>query len=214
MKKETEEKDLDEIKNAIAKNILFLRSSKGMTQTDLAEKLNYTDKAISKWERAESVPDISVLKNIADLFGVSVDWLISSEHNENEKNPNGKKKGKKKNKAPITWISVLLVWFIATLIFVFFMFLIPDMSEKWLPFVYALPVTMIVWLILNSIWFDRRKNYLIISLLMWSFLFSLWISLRCFGINGWILYVLGIPGQAIIFCWSRIRYSRSESCEK
>ena len=67
---------MSDIKAIIAKNITALRQNHKMTQIELAEKLNYSDKAVSKWERGESVPDISVLKQIADLFGVTVDYLL------------------------------------------------------------------------------------------------------------------------------------------
>ena len=71
---------LEDIKRVIADNIALLRKGSGMTQIELAEKLNYSDKAISKWERGESVPDISVLKQIADMYGVTVDYLITPGH--------------------------------------------------------------------------------------------------------------------------------------
>ncbi|MBP5780548.1 MAG: helix-turn-helix transcriptional regulator, partial [Clostridia bacterium] len=71
---------MEEYKQIISNNISHLRRSKGMTQAELAEKLNYTDKAISKWERGESIPDAIVLKQIADMFGVSVDYLFTKEH--------------------------------------------------------------------------------------------------------------------------------------
>ena len=69
-----------ELKQVIADNVSSLRRDAGMTQAELAEKLNYTDKAVSKWERGESCPDITVLKTIAELFGVTVDYLITREH--------------------------------------------------------------------------------------------------------------------------------------
>ena len=65
---------MQDIKPIIAKNITILRQNAKMTQSELAEKLNYSDKAISKWERGESIPDITVLKALADLFGVH--WII------------------------------------------------------------------------------------------------------------------------------------------
>ena len=71
---------MDELKNIIAENLQSLRRDAGMTQAALAEKLNYTDKAVSKWERGESVPDVAVLRDIADLFGVTVDYLLRSDH--------------------------------------------------------------------------------------------------------------------------------------
>ena len=65
-----------DIKIVIAKNIADLRLANGMTQLELAERINYSDKAVSKWERAESMPDIAVLTEIADLFQVSLDDLV------------------------------------------------------------------------------------------------------------------------------------------
>ena len=60
---------MEDIKPIIAKNITALRQGAKLTQIELAERLNYSDKAVSKWERAESIPDITVLKTIADMFG-------------------------------------------------------------------------------------------------------------------------------------------------
>ena len=71
---------MEDPKEIIARNIVDLRRKNGMTQLELAEKLNYTDKAVSKWERGESIPDVAVLKTIADLFGVTVDYLLTAEH--------------------------------------------------------------------------------------------------------------------------------------
>ena len=71
---------MSEIKPIIAKNIASLRTSAGLTQLELAEKLNYSDKAVSKWERGESTPDVAVLTHIADLFGVPLDYLVREDH--------------------------------------------------------------------------------------------------------------------------------------
>ena len=71
---------MDDIKNIVAKNITDLRILNNMTQSELGEKLNYSDKTVSKWERGESSPDISVLVQIAEIFGVTLDYLVSSEN--------------------------------------------------------------------------------------------------------------------------------------
>lgn len=200
---------MEDLKPIIAKNITVLRQNAKLTQIELAEKLNYSDKAISKWERAESIPDVSVLKSIADLFGVTVDDLLTPE---NANVPNRQDEGilerKRKNRAVITTLSVLLVWFIATFFYVILDILRVQMALRWLPFLYAVPVSMIVWLIFNSIWFNTRKNYLIISLLMWSALISTVISLLAAGFSAWTLFSLGIPGQIIILVWSRLQYKK------
>ena len=70
--------DLGELKLISASNIINLRTSAGMTQAELGAKLNYSDKTISKWERGEAIPDAYVLKQMAQLFNVSVDYLLSS----------------------------------------------------------------------------------------------------------------------------------------
>lgn len=194
-----------ELKQIIADNVSSLRREAGMTQAELAEKLNYTDKAVSKWERGESSPDISVLKTIADLFGVTVDYLITEEHDKRAEIPEPTKKRRFGNHISITFISVLLVWLVATFTFVLIDLISTEAVNHWLVFVYAVPTSMIVWLVFNSIWFNTRKNFFIISLLMWSFLAALFLSLLPAGHKIWQIFFLGIPGQAIIFLWSRIK---------
>lgn len=201
---------MEEMKRIIARNISTLRKRNGMTQLDLAEKLNYSDKAISKWERGDSIPDVTVLKTIADLFGVTVDYLITAEHQEpisitdtEDALSEGKHSRPFRVHAVITGMSVMLVWLIATFLFFVFAYALPDsLFGQLMPFVWAIPVTAVVWLVLNSIWFNRRRNYLIISLLMWSVLLALYLTLLVCGKNLWLIFLLGIPGQAIIFLWS------------
>jgi len=193
-----------DLKTVIASNIAELRVAKGWTQIDLAQKLNYSDKAVSKWERGESVPDITVLKQIADLFSVSVDYLLESEHPVSL--PEREYEGIRKNNHPfIMGISIILVWLVATLLFVVLDSAVPDIRRHWFAFIYAVPATFIVWLVFNSIWFKRRLNFFIVSLLMWSVLGSLYLGLLPLS-NIWLLFVLGIPGQIIIILWSRLKY--------
>ncbi len=203
---------MNNIKSIVAKNIAELRQVNGMTQLELAEKLNYSDKAVSKWERAESMPDITVLVEIADMFKVPLDYLVREEH----ERPKLKKEKKEKpvrnyNKKFIVMLSVLAVWLAAFIAFVIISIAAKDSPAQWLMLVYAVPLSMIVWLIFNSIWFDVRKNYLIVSLLMWSVLLSLHLSFLAASINLWQIYLLGIPGQIIILVWSKIKGSVVES---
>ena len=192
---------MNDIKSVVAKNIAALRQQNGMTQLELAEKLNYSDKAVSKWEHAESMPDISVLVEIAELFEVPLDYIVKSEH-EQEKTPI-RKSNAKYTHGIITAISVMFVWFAAVCVFVICS-LIAGYSYKWLTFIYAPAVSSIVWLVLNSIWFNRRRNYLIITLLMWSVLAALHITLLVSGINIWPVYLLGVPGQIIVILCSAL----------
>lgn len=195
---------MEDLKAIIAKNITELRKKNNMTQIELAEKLNYSDKAVSKWERGESVPDISVLKQIADMFSVTVDYLINEEHIKEEEETRHYTGRRLRNRMLITAISITLVWFVAIFIYSN-VDLVVSGKPYWLTFLYAVPASMIVWLVFNTIWFNRRRNFLIISLLMWSALACFYISMQVFGLNLWLFFLLGIPGQIIIILWSGLR---------
>lgn len=194
-----------DLKPIIAKNITALRQSHKMTQIELAEKLNYSDKAVSKWERGESIPDVIVLKTIADLFGVSLDYLLEEDHTPTPQEPEQDPPSSIRNRVVVTLLSLLIVWFLATLIFTVLDTFCPDLRGGWLAFVYAVPVSMIVWLVFNSIWFNKRRNYLIISLLMWTSLATLFINAAMLGYLVWKFFFLGIPGQIAIYVWSRFQ---------
>ncbi|MBQ8409847.1 MAG: helix-turn-helix transcriptional regulator [Clostridia bacterium] len=203
---------MEDIKSIIAENIVRLRRNSGLTQIELAEKLNYSDKAVSKWERGESVPDISVLKAIADLFGVTVDYLITADHKdeivtddpEQIKQMEDKQRRRKRKRVMIAGMSVLLVWLVAACVFVPIDIALKNTFAHWITFAYAVPVSMLVWLIFNAMWFNRRRNFLIISLMVWTLLTAIHLTILIFGYNIWQFYLLGIPGQLIIILWSII----------
>jgi transcriptional regulator with XRE-family HTH domain len=205
----------DSLKAIIAANIADLRKKNGMTQQDLAAKLNYTDKAISKWERGESIPDVIVLKQIADMYGVTVDYLLTDVHEEPKPAPAEepaddtlRKRQSLRTRGFVTGMSVLLVWIAALVLFIVFDTASLDYRSNWVVFACAVPASFIVWLILNSIWFNRRRNYLIISLLMWSVLALIYVPVLLFADrNLWLIFSLGLPGQAIIIMWSRLKQS-------
>lgn len=187
---------MEELKITIASNIASLRKKNGLTQAELAEKLCYSDKAISKWERGESIPDVIILKQVADLFSVTVDYLLC-EHDECEPIPVTSEEQRKKNKTLITAISSGSIWLIATAIFVIFSILDVHISVgNWMIFVYAIPIFLIVLLVFNSLWGSRTFRAVLVSLLMWSILFCVCLSVRTFRV--WLLLVIGVPAQIII----------------
>lgn len=200
---------MTEIKAYIAKNITALRLAKGITQIELAQMLNYSDKAVSKWERGESIPDVTVLCKISEIFGVNLDYLVNEHTVVDDSGIRLSNATKKRNHTVITGLSILLVWLISTTVYVI-LEMIPQFTSNLhaLSFLYAVPVTMVVWLIFNSLWFIKRINYVIISLIMWTSLASIYISFLCFGFNFLILFALGVPGQIIIFLWSGITYPK------
>lgn len=200
---------MSDIKFVIAKNIYELRVAKGMTQLELAEKLHYSDKAVSKWEKGDSLPEITTLIAISEIFEVTLDYL-TKEHKGEKVIPENKatKILKVKNRALISGMSILLVWLVATFVFFILDVITNNLRFSVLPYVYAVPITLIVWLVFNSIWFNHHRNFLIISLLVWSSLAVLFITFLIFGISIPKIFLLGIPGQIIIFMWSRLKFGK------
>ena len=191
-----------ELKQIIAKNIAKVRRAAGLTQLQLAEKLNYSDKAVSKWESGASLPDIVVLKQIADLFGISVDSLLSENYgHEIPVLP------RERVHFIISALSVMLVWLIATVVFVT-LAIANVAGPLWLAFLWAVPASLVVALVMNSVWGNRRANYFIISALMWTFLGCVYITFIKY--NWWLIFVCGVPGQAIISLWSTINKKRKK----
>lgn len=198
---------MNDVKTTVAKNITELRLLNNMTQSELGEKLNYSDKTISKWERAESTPDISVLCDIADLFGVTVNYLVTPE-NVDEKYRENKREEAIYNRRVITYISESAAWVAAIFAFIITTLIIGRMSFQWLYLVYAVPVVLIIALVFNSVWFNPRTNYVIISGLMWSILAAIHMTFLYFRKSVFLIYLLGVAGQIVIILWSFIKKPR------
>ena len=207
---------MNEIKSIIAKNIAELRQAVGMTQLELAERLNYSDKAVSKWERGESIPDVSVLVEIARLFDVTLDYLVCAEHpvtpaRTEAENPPPPKPSLRKS--IVTLLSILLLWLVAVVVFVTLSMPSLGLRHEWLAFIYAIPLSFVLWLIFNSLWFNRRLNYLIISFLVWTTLLAVYLTVLVVGANAWMIFLPGIPGQLILILCPLLRRPVKTSAE-
>ncbi len=199
--------DREEISYIIARNIVELRKSSGMTQASLAEKLDYSEKSVSKWERAEGIPDVVCLKKIADLFGVKVDYLLESEHSRQEDVkvvPNNTAGDREStyviNRRAIVLLSVAGVWLLAIMIFV-----ITKLCGVSLPlvFVAALPVTAIILIVFNALWGRGKWNFFIVTALVWSILFLVCFILREHDM--WLLMAVGIPATVVVALSCRVK---------
>ena len=202
----------EKLRFQLGANIASYRKHFGLTQAGLAEKLNYSDKAVSKWERGESMPDVQTLVQLAELFEVTVNDLLV-DPNALPENPGKigrvmenaveKRLKRKADKSIILKLCSVLTWFVALLVFVVLSSL--DVPKSWVAFVYAIPVNAIVELSMRSAWHDFRRNKLLISAIAWGTLLSLFVSLWVFNnVQVWRIFLLGIPGQIAIFLWFRM----------
>lgn len=205
--------DDEKLKFRIGANIAAYRRRAGLTQAGLAERLNYSDKAISKWERGESIPDVLTIMQLAEQFDIPVSELLADPNELPSGPPTKLEKAmtqvsekalkRKADKGIILWLSSTLVWFVALLVFVVISSF--DLPYSWTAFFYAIPINAIVLLSLRSAWHDFRWNRALISIIMWGFLLSIHLSLLVFlKFNMWKMYLLGIPGEFAIFLWFRL----------
>ena len=169
-----------------------------MTQLQLAEMLNYSDKAVSKWERGEALPDVTVLKRISDYFGVTLDYLLESDHGDRSHIAKKLIKQRNRNRAVITLMSVACVWLVATIAFAVLLS-VQTAFAPWLVFIYSIPVSCIVAVVFNSIWGVRRVNFFIVSTMIWGLLMSVYLTVRLLtSADLWVLFIVGIPIQFIV----------------
>lgn len=189
---------MDDIKLAVASNIIRLRTDAGMTQVELGEKLNYSDKTISKWERAESLPDAFVLKQIGELFDVSVDYLLDTHSQwDHEKE---KLAETRYDSFVIAMVSIAGIGTLAVLIFVIFWLL---GSIQWSIFAYAVPVSLITLLVFNSLWNNGKNNQYIVATLVFCIIAIIYVAMIQF--HPWQLFLVVIPAEFVVFLSFRIR---------
>lgn len=192
--------DSESLKYQIGNNIAAIRKNSGMTQAELAERIGYSDKAVSKWERGESVPDVLTLVELSRFFGVTMDDLVGQTAPEPRRPQPAKPQ---RIKTGVLVLSSLLVWFVALLVYVILSSV--GIGKSWVGFVYAIPVNAITLISLRSAFGRKNWNYALVSIIVWGCLLSLYVSLLVFtGVNVWKLFLLGIMGQAAVTLWFRM----------
>jgi transcriptional regulator with XRE-family HTH domain len=191
---------MEDIKKVVAENLIELRRSKKWTQAEMAEKLNYTDKAVSKWERAESMPDVEVLTQIAEIFGVTLDYFVH-ENARQEKEKYLLPQKIRNNRIIITSMIISVVWLLATIIYVYTF--VNGSVYLWEIFLWAVPVSSLVLVVMNGIWGKRKYVFYILTLMIWSLLACSYVQFRDYHV--WLIFILGIPLQALIVLWAILK---------
>ena len=205
----------EELRSRVGLNIARLRRERGLTQAELAERINYSDKAVSKWERAESTPDVLTLITLAEVLGTDMNTLIGlSAASQPEPVPAPaaeapampEKPAKKRytaDKGVIQKLSSILVWVVAL-----FLYMVLDafgVQNLWLLFVVAVPANAIVLLSLRSAWKLYGWNRFLISVIMWGFLLVIYLLLLLTAkVNVWKILPMGLLGLAAIILWFKM----------
>ena len=180
-----------EFRGIVAQNITMYRKAAGLTQLELAEKLNYSDKAISKWERGESLPDLYILQTIANMFGITLNDLVSeADHPKTNVN--------KLNKIVILLLSIVLTWLVAIVSFV--VLKIANVEMIWMPFIYAIPTSLIVSIVFSKLWKFRLLLFTSVSLLYYTIPLAICMQLN-WQHDVYTLFFVAIPLQILTILW-------------
>ena len=184
---------MENVKEIIAKNLTELRKAHNLTQSALAEKLNYSDKAISRWEHAETLPDIETLCRICDIYGVSFEYLLKKERTEIDLTPAPVKNTGRR--ITICLIAICTVWLAAVTLFTS----VGTLTNvyDWHIFIWAIPASMAVLFVCNLIWWRSRIFYsIILSFVLWTIILAIYLQMLKY--NLWLLFIVGAPIQAIV----------------
>ena len=225
--------DHEALKRQIANQIVYFRKKAGLTQMELAQRLNYSDKAVSKWERAESMPDVTTLVALAEVLGTTADALIYQRAPEEETPPEQpeeeplqtelpqvepvqqetRREKRRRRREPLESLPYrkriigglvsILVWFLAMVAWQ----MLSDfyLPGYWVGFLLAIPVNALVLLCLLSAWRYYKWNHFLISTMMWGFLVLIFAVVWAFGHRCLPkLLLFGLPGQLAISLWFRM----------
>ena len=185
---------MDELKLIFASNLIRLRTAAGMTQAELGEQLNYSDKSISKWERGEAIPDAAVLKRMSEIFGVTVDYLLN-EHDAWQPGP--EPAACDRSHHAIILVALMGIVTLAVLVWLG--------AVEWIVFACFVPAAVITYLVRNSVFFGGRGNlYVVLGLVASIFAVGYLVLLR-FGMNFWQLFLILIPAEAVVYFSFHIR---------
>lgn len=179
------------LRENFARNLSDLRRRAGMTQMELAEKLNYSDKSISKWERGEGIPDLYVVAEIADLFEVTVNDMISSKAY--------KKPLLSRNKLLTTILAIGIAWLVA--VFLFFVLQVSAPSfPAWYFYIYALPVSAVIALVFANIWWNKLTRFISVSGLVWSVALCVFLTFLSTP-RIWLIFVVAAVVELLTVIW-------------
>lgn len=195
-----EKKSLEQI---VADNLVYYRKAAGLTQLEVAEKFNYSDKSISKWERAEGLPDILVLKALADFYDIRIDDFFKEEKTKI-------KMTRKSRRWFIFGLSETLVWLVFGVFFSVFSIALPNVFAWWLLFVYAAAASAILAVVWAGIYHKRLYQLIATSCIVWFtiasiYLTALMVTLPNPNPNLWLLFLIGVPLEILAILWYFLR---------
>jgi len=193
----------------VAHNLTELRKGRGLTQGELAEKFSYSDKSISKWEHGEALPDLGTLQELADFYGVTLDYLTHVEsdvslQDKGKNDPNVERV----NKIIITALGVTFIWTVAICALVGCILFKTDWPF-WMGCVWAIPTTFLFLSYINHRWGKNEWSLPLQLCFIWTFVGAAYVEVGMdLGMEGWQLWVIllvGVPLTVAQIFYQRIK---------
>lgn len=187
---------MEKLNKIVANNLINLRKMNGLTQNDFASKLNYSNKTISKWELGYAIPNVETLKDIADYYGVSVDYFLVDHEIKN-----GQTEVIKTFQYRLAMMLLIDVFFLAGSAVAYVIGVSFTSAQIWPSFIYAAAFSCFFnAIVVDKWWHNRLVTEIFASLTVWGLLFAIYFTLLTSNItyNFWYLFFLGLPIQAAI----------------
>lgn len=194
---------MKEVKAIVAKNLSMLRKKKGLTQVELAERLNYSDKAVSRWEHGETLPDINVLYELCSFYGITMNDLVD-ENCQNEEIDETEEKNAIKYRIWLGISTAVVAWLIAVLGFTYTQIILE--KSYWVVYVWAVPASCIIMLYICRNIFNWITKFVFASICIWGIIASVYLHMFfVFGVNLWTIFIIGAPLETLAFLWQKMK---------
>jgi len=200
---------MEKIENIIATNLIYLRKKANLTQLEFGEKFKYSDKTVSKWEMGVVIPSVPILKDIADFYGVTIDYILTQHKTAKDYDVGIKKTHDRNRKILIMALAVTIILTLAIIVY-FAGAIYNDMgfnfknNKFWVALPISVPLSFAVLVYYSNKFFRSSKlPYIFMSCFAWTAIFA---SILClFSINYWFIFLIGIPIQFIIILIMKVR---------
>lgn len=201
------------LRKTIADNLIYYRRRQGLTQAALAQTLNYSDKSVSKWERAEGMPDVTVLMTIAELYGITLNDLVKVRSEEAADVPDSSEmegegaagKSNEPLRRPLRTrilvpvLSIGLAWLAAVIVFFLIMVICPTFEYYGLIFLYAVPASFIIATVFAALWWTHMTCFVTVSGIIWSVAVCLALTFKVPYMN--LIFIVAGVLQVLTVLW-------------
>ena len=193
-----------EFRRAVGKRITYYRKLCGLTQLEMAEKLNYSDKSVSKWERGEGLPDLFVFYQLAELLGIQVGDLVYDTPPKPSVGSTRMRLLRGNKKILIPLLAVGLVWLLASVVFCALKLLPSVPFDLHLIYVYAVPVSCIVLIVFSCIWWNLLCRALCVSAFAWTACAAAFLTVH--NDNMRFFFIIAAVFQVLTILWFLMRF--------